>query len=173
MLLSHLRSSITKCSQRGTTTLSALNSSSQKSMYSTFRRYNQREQEEDEDEYDQSEDVDEQQEEEEIVYEAKPKIPQPSKSDINKLFGIKVHQDIDIEATIKASKTKIMAMPFEYSYDNFYKSKRSTKKGITKKNAHLKAFGVVPYHVPESMFKEKRPSIPLSEINKNVKSQSQ
>ncbi|EFA77794.1 hypothetical protein PPL_09292 [Heterostelium album PN500] len=75
--------------------------------------------------------------------------------------------DLSIEDTIKSVKTKIIAMPFDYSYQSFYKNKKSTKKGVTKQRAHLKAFGAVPYVFPASMFREVKPPIPLSEINKN------
>ncbi|GAM28631.1 hypothetical protein SAMD00019534_118070, partial [Acytostelium subglobosum LB1] len=75
--------------------------------------------------------------------------------------------DLDIANTIKSTKTKIIAMPFEYSYTSFYKGKRSTRKGFTKKKAHLKEFGVVPYVFPESMFRQVIAPIPLDEVNKN------
>eukprot|EP01133_Synstelium_polycarpum_P018597 gene18597-22251_t len=69
--------------------------------------------------------------------------------------------------SLKTTRTKIISMPFEYSYQSFYKNKRTTKKGFINNRTHLKAFGAVPYIFPESMFREIRPAIPLSEVNKN------
>ncbi|KAM9988776.1 hypothetical protein ACTFIY_004802 [Dictyostelium cf. discoideum] len=69
------------------------------------------------------------------------------------------------EDSLKTNKNRVVAMPYQFNYTNYYKGKRATKKGITKKKRHLKDFGVVPHIFPESMFRDyyMKP-IPLSKV---------
>ncbi|KAN0040879.1 hypothetical protein ACTFIV_003415 [Dictyostelium citrinum] len=98
----------------------------------------------------------------------------PNKSqkniDIKNNFEIKPKEidtnDLIIsEETLKTNKNRIVAMPYQFNYANFYKNKKSTKRGVTKKNKHLRDFGVIPHIFPESMFRDyyMKP-IPLSKV---------
>ncbi|KAF2072683.1 hypothetical protein CYY_006017 [Polysphondylium violaceum] len=62
-------------------------------------------------------------------------------------------QDMDIINTIRTNKTKIVAMPFDFSLDAFYKNKRATKT-VTRRKKHLNDFGAKPNIFPESMFRD-------------------
>ncbi|KAK5581569.1 hypothetical protein RB653_001605 [Dictyostelium firmibasis] len=96
--------------------------------------------------------------------------PKQKYIDIKDTFSIKpkeISQDdlIINEDTLKTGKNRIIAMPYQFNYTNFYKGKKSTKKGVTKKKKHLRDFGVVPNIFPESMFRDyyMKP-IPLSKV---------
>jgi len=78
---------------------------------------------------------------------------------IKQFYSIKPEQgsinpkDMDIINTIRTNKTKIVAMPFDYSLSTFYKNKRATK-NVTRTKKHLNDFGANPNIFPESMFRD-------------------
>ncbi|KAN0040562.1 hypothetical protein ACTA71_008899 [Dictyostelium dimigraforme] len=107
-----------------------------------------------------------------IGFEVKDNRPNPKQKniDIKNAFEIKPKEidskDLIInEDTLKSNKNRIVAMPYQFNYSNFYKGKKSTKRHITKKQKHLRDFGVIPHIFPESMFRDyyMKP-IPLSKV---------
>ncbi|KAM9976169.1 hypothetical protein ACTFIR_010010 [Dictyostelium discoideum] len=96
--------------------------------------------------------------------------PKQKNIDIKNAFQIQAEpidsNDLIIsEDSLKTNKNRVVAMPYQFNYTNYYKGKRATKKGVTKKKRHLKDFGVVPHIFPESMFRDyyMKP-IPLSKV---------
>ncbi|KYQ93285.1 hypothetical protein DLAC_05947 [Tieghemostelium lacteum] len=72
---------------------------------------------------------------------------------------------MNIDKYLRSIKTKVIAMPFDYSYTSFYKNKRSNRKKFTYKKKHLHDFGANPSIFPESMFRTHyMQPIPLAKV---------
>ncbi|EGC36741.1 hypothetical protein DICPUDRAFT_77625 [Dictyostelium purpureum] len=80
-------------------------------------------------------------------------------------------EDLEISHdTLRTVKTKIIAMPFDFSRDVYYKNKRSTRKKFQTKTAHLREFGANPTIFPESMFRDYyMQPIPLEKVQEGNK----